>query len=665
MSAKTVSVRVAKGLLVAAVSFGSAALCAASADGSGTWSATRSMSTARTAHTATLLANGKVLVAGGFSSIQLPGLTSAELYDPRTGTWSATGSMVTPLGSPRATPLLDGKVLFTGGTSAEVYDPATGRWSATGGMTIRRGAHAATLLANGKVLITGGGFGPSSDSGYIASAELYDPETGRWNATAPAPSIYQNTATRLPNGQVLVVGGTDPVMGTSVGNAYLYEPASDSWRVTGSLTSPRTDHTATLLPNGKVLVAGGYQFPGAGVLATAEIYDPATGTWSATGSMTFPRFQHTATAMTSGKVLVFRDGEVGDVYDPATGTWSLTASMLTTRRSPTATALQNGKVLVVGGVGSTDYLATAEIYDDAPPPPSTRIEAGGNASFTDHLGRVWLADRGFTGGSTIDRGNIAIANTMDPRLYQTERYGMSAFAYDLPNGIYQVNLHFAETYTGVTDAGQRVFSVNVEGTALNDIDVFAQAGGRNKALVRSALVAVTDGQLNIKFTASILNPEINAIEIIPNGAVRIDAGSNTHFIDHNGNTWLADRTFTGGLVTDRGSIPIDFTIDPRIYQTERYGMTGFTYSVPNGTYQVNLHFAETYAGISGPGQRVFSANVEGALISNIDVMAEANGHNRAVIRSAVVDIADHKLNIGFAATVFNAEINGIEIIPIR
>ncbi|PKN90905.1 MAG: hypothetical protein CVU44_21605, partial [Chloroflexi bacterium HGW-Chloroflexi-6] len=131
---------------------------------------------------------------------------------------------------------------------------------------------------------------------------------------------------------------------------------------------------------------------------------------------------------------------------------------------------------------------------------------------------LWLADAGFTGGGVVDRGNIAIGNTLNDRIYQTERWGMSAFARTVPNGSYQVNLHFAETYAGITAAGQRVFSANVEGTTIANIDIFAQAGGKNIALIKTANVVVTDGQLNIAFTASVNNPEINGIEIIPSGS---------------------------------------------------------------------------------------------------------------------------------------------------
>jgi hypothetical protein len=623
----------------------------------GAWSATGSMATPRVGHTATLLTNGKVLVVNGGTSVNLPSLMSAELYDPATGLWSPAGSTTNRHEWSTATQLANGKVLVTGSTTVEIYNPDTNTWSTTGAMAIWRTGHTATLLPDSRVLVTGGGFDRNS-SAFIASAEIYDPATGVWSSTSAAPPIYQNTATLLANGKVLLTGGVNPFTGHSVTNAYLYDPATDTWNTTGAMTTARSEHTATMLPDGRVLVAGGLsQF----ITASAEIYDPSTGAWSATNPMTAATSGHTATLLANGKVLVLlRGSNTAEIYDPATGNWSLTASTLTDRVYPTATLLTNGKVLVVGGNSSNGILASAELYDENPP-TAIRIEAGGNANFTDHTGKVWLSDRNFTGGNVVDRGNVIIANTLDPKIYQTERYGMSAFAYNLPNGIYQINLHFAETYDGITGSGQRVFSVNVEGTPINNIDIFAQAGGRNKALIRAALVQVTDGQLNISFSASSNNAEINGIEIIPNGPIRVEAGGGTHFIDHNGDTWLSDRAFTGGSMVDRGNIAIANTLDPNIYQTERYGMTSFAYNVPNGTYTVKLHFAETY--FNAANMRIFNVNVEGTAINGLDVWTQAGGQNKALVKTVTVNVADGILTINFTAITNSPEINGIEIIP--
>ena len=145
-----------------------------------------------------------------------------------------------------------------------------------------------------------------------------------------------------------------------------------------------------------------------------------------------------------------------------------------------------------------------------------RIKAGATTPLSDSSGNVWLPDQGFTGGEVSDRGNdLAIANTKDPALYRTERYSMTAFSRPLPNGKYLVKLHFAETYEGVSAAGGRVFSFNVEGQEIKDFDVFAKAGGGQKAYVETVNVNVADGKLDIAFTSQVENPEINAIEIVP------------------------------------------------------------------------------------------------------------------------------------------------------
>jgi hypothetical protein len=204
-----------------------------------------------------------------------------------------------------ATLLPNGKVLVAGGagaggflSSAELYDPASGNWTSTGSMTAPRFQQTATLLANGKVLVAGGYDGSAN---VISSAELYDPASGTWtNAGSMSTPRLSHTATLLPNGEVLVAGGED-TNHVPLASSELYEPAGGIWTNTGLMSTTRAEHTATLLPNGKVLVAGGV---GAGVSSTAELYDPANGTWTNTGSMSTPRDTATATLLSNGKVLV-------------------------------------------------------------------------------------------------------------------------------------------------------------------------------------------------------------------------------------------------------------------------------------------------------------------------------------------------------------------------
>jgi subtilisin-like proprotein convertase family protein len=338
----------------------------------GTWTPTSSLHTPRYSHTATLLANGKVLVVGGYGSGIA--LNSAELYDSASGTWEPTYLLHTPRYIHTATLLTNGLVLVAGGVdnagnilnSAELYnpDPVSGGWTGAGSMTdAARYAHTATLLPNGKVLVVGG-YGNSGAA--LSSAELYDPVSGWEPPTGSmAAARYFHTATLLPNGKVLVVGG----YGSSgaLRSAELYDPVS-GWATTGSMTNARYFHTATLLPNGLVLVAAGYG--NNGILSSAELYDPVKGTWMTTGSLNTPRYIYTATLLFNGQVLIAGGyGGAGsylssaELYDPASGVWTPTGSLNTARYIHTATLLLNGKVLVAGGDNANSILPDAELYD--------------------------------------------------------------------------------------------------------------------------------------------------------------------------------------------------------------------------------------------------------------------------------------------------------------
>jgi len=346
------------------------------------WTPTAPLAAARQGHTATLLNTGKVLVAGGNgSSNPSSALATCELYNPTPGTWSPTGTMVTARGSHKATLLNNGKVLVAGGldatgsplASAEIYDPVAGSWSATGPMATVRYNHTMTLLPSGKVLVAGGTTGSSP----LATAQVYDPVAGTWSATGSmATGRYNHTATLLPNGKVLVAGGASTTS-LALSSAQIYDPALGTWSATTSMTSARSGHTATLLSSGKVLVTGGIGT--SGFLASAEIYDPTAGTWSPTGAMVTGRFYHSETLLLSGKVLVAGgSGSSGylsnsEVYDPTAGTWSSTGSMATTREFHTATRLPSGKVLVAGGWKGSLGLAGAELFDPSPccPTPIT------------------------------------------------------------------------------------------------------------------------------------------------------------------------------------------------------------------------------------------------------------------------------------------------------
>ncbi len=350
------------------------------------WSTTGSLATSRYFHAAALLGNGKVLVSGGTSAFpSVVPLTSAELYDSAAGTWSATGSMGSTRSHHSATLLSNGKVLVAGGfgnlASAELYDPTPSTWSPTGAMSTPRYAHTATVLPGGAVLVAGGVTGFTGDGlgGPRATnaAELYNPTTGTWTATGSMNTPrFVHTATLLSNGKVLVTGGASgPGNTLVVASAELFDPTVGTWTsIASSMSVVRSQHTATLLPGGKVLVAGGVGSSFSPVQASADLYDPVANTFSATGALSSGRYAHTATLLASGQVLA--TGGFGgsaalasaELYDPASGSWSPTDSMSNARFVHTATTTPGRRVLIAGGTNNSVSLASAELFTRVPGP---------------------------------------------------------------------------------------------------------------------------------------------------------------------------------------------------------------------------------------------------------------------------------------------------------
>ncbi len=322
----------------------------------------------RISHTATLLMNGKVLIAGGegpqAEDDTSPGaLMSAELYDPATNRFSATGSLVNGRSEHLAALMPNGQVMVTGGESwanvggphgvyfnevapHEIYDPASGSFRV--GKEVPEGTPVA--LGNGKVLLLAQG-----------SAELYNPVTRRTTAAgAPVnPRGEGFSATQLANGKVLIAGGY-----SACSSAELYDPASNTFAATGKMTGCRYRHTATLLADGRVLLTGGINGS-----ETAELYDVKTGRFTPTGNLFLARAGHSAMLLPDGKVLIAGGEGRGnnneepnpvtlERYDPASNTFSPVGSTGFACYHCTATLLGNGKVLLVNG-------ATAELYDEA------------------------------------------------------------------------------------------------------------------------------------------------------------------------------------------------------------------------------------------------------------------------------------------------------------
>lgn len=403
-----------------------AAVIAPSAEAANGWRPTGALATARADHTATLLPNGKVLVAGGRNSEPLSTpLGSSELYDPATGKWTATGALsvardghtATLLTGPGCTPHC-GKVLVAGGrvsqvedatnpgtevtASAELYDPATGTWSPTGSLPVARAFHTASLLHGtpcevagpptwcGRVLVAGGE--QAGTPNQLAGSALFDPATGGWSPTGSLATARRlHSATVLRDGTVLVVGGrntpADGPLTDPVPTAERFDPATGTWGPAGSPIIRRAEHTATLLADGRVLVVGGldaFLQP----RLSAEVYDPATpaNPWPASPvipAMTDARARHTATLFPDGSLLVVGGGAENldrsstERFTPSPPGWKLDAPLATSRQRHTATLLTGpgceprcGELLVAGGLRqASTFLASAELYGVLPPPP--------------------------------------------------------------------------------------------------------------------------------------------------------------------------------------------------------------------------------------------------------------------------------------------------------
>jgi hypothetical protein len=319
------------------------------------------MSRPHQAATATLLANGKVLVVGSFPQPD----SAPELYDPASDTWSPTGPMVVSRSLGTASLLPSGKVLLAGGIAAdtghsttrtELYDPLTNSWSATAVMAVQRSSHAAALLQSGKVLVAGG----QNASGYIATAELYDPVADHWDMAAPMEAGYAGPhAALLVNGKVLLAGGST----FGDGRGELYDPAANRWSNAG--TAARNTQTATRLADGRILTTGQGK--------EAHLYDPTTNHWSVAASTLQDRELPTAALLADGRVLVSGGSTTlagqqlwltsAEIYDPASNRWSPAGCMGQARWEHTATLLPSKKVLIAGGDLPSVSLSSVELFD--------------------------------------------------------------------------------------------------------------------------------------------------------------------------------------------------------------------------------------------------------------------------------------------------------------
>jgi uncharacterized protein YjbI with pentapeptide repeats len=525
------------------------------------------MVSARTNHTATLLLNGAVLITGGTVPSTTTVWNTAEIFDPATGSFMAVAAtMQMPRWYHQATRLADGTVLLAGGyhtstnisgEDAEIYNPLTGTFTATGNVTSSLPGAGATLLGSGKVLTV---YSPSTSS----NGNLYTPNPNpALGATNPADSVsapnkhFDCAMAATPDGLVVVAGGdssnptvdiyypTDPPfqttgfiltgnMGTSrsgfiatrlatwkvlvagglngsalVNSAELYDPAAGTFAPTGNMVTARTAHTATLLHNGKVLITGGSD-SSLNAIATAELYDPAAGTFTSTGSMNTGRFNHTATLLPDGRVLI-TGGYLGpalaadstaEIYDPAGGVFtSLGDHMTVARAEHAATLLKNGKVLLVGGIGSPNFNSSADLYD---PATGTFIATGS----------MGTARRRAT-ATLLDNGNVLVAggNNTGGSINTAEIYSPGTGSF-IPTGTMTVarDFHAATLLTNgkVLITGGLNSGVTTPTSELFDplAGTFFSTANMNTGRQNHTMTVLTNGKVLVTGGATILSGEL-------------------------------------------------------------------------------------------------------------------------------------------------------------
>jgi len=334
----------------------------------GSITASASMLEPRSGHSATLLPDGRVLVAGGMRRNQ-DFYRSAELFDPATKKFEPTDSMTEARVGHIAVLLRSGKVLIAGGwigkettASAELYDPATRKFSRITSMTSRRGRPTATMLNDGDVLIAGGEDhdGPNSS---LSSAEIFHAATMTFEPTTPMhqPRIA-HTATLLKDGRVLIAGGKG---GSVKASAEIFDPKKKSFSETGSLATARYKATAALLTDGRVLIAGGSdERDWTGNLRSAEIYDPRTGRFHPTSELENARFKlpDEAVRLANGAVLIAGGSRQAEIYIPESGTFkTVPGAMSENWHYMSETLLKDGSVLLAGGYPNSDR-ATGETW---------------------------------------------------------------------------------------------------------------------------------------------------------------------------------------------------------------------------------------------------------------------------------------------------------------
>jgi YVTN family beta-propeller protein/probable HAF family extracellular repeat protein len=346
------------------------------------WQPAAPLPTAQYFGNAIAMADGAVLVAGGQAAGDVP-IPKAASYDSKTNVWSPTPNMSGARSDSAAVTLADGRILITGGNQgsgrtggAEIFDPATRQWTVAAPMNSPRNRHTLTLLSDGKVLATGGYLTHSDPyQQYQRTAEVYDPVLDKWTAVADmAERRVGHSASRLPDGRVLIVGGAD--YAEYKATVEIFNPATGTFSSGPSLSERRYFHSVATLPDGRILIAGGMNF--FKQFNDALAYNPVTGQWQAAGVMSKPRVYFSMTLMADGRVLA-AGGYSGtaiiaatDVFDPNANSWQPAANMASARYLASIAPLKDGGVIVAGGWGPAP-MALAEVWNGARAIPALTI----------------------------------------------------------------------------------------------------------------------------------------------------------------------------------------------------------------------------------------------------------------------------------------------------
>lgn len=342
----------------------------------------------RWGHTATLLQNDSVLIIGGRKrlSFRRASVVNGEILPLGSTEWATTSRFNWERTFHTASLLPDGRVLVAGGTgrvvlkegeeeplfrgnkdlnSAEIYDPKTDEWENAPDMAYKKQLAQAITLEDGRVMIIGGRSGVST----LNSIEVYDPESNSWSELEPMiQSRMAHSAVKLIDNRILVTGGMSSVtMGDTLSLTEIYDPVENSWSTASELNRARLGHRATLLPDGRVLVTGGTTVEEGDLLGpetTAEIYDPISNEWTLIATELVPRKDHSAVLVPGGKVILIGGGDpIGtgvlpvESYDIENDQWAVISYLPEGRNLLTVTPLRDGSIMVVGGGTVKGYIA--------------------------------------------------------------------------------------------------------------------------------------------------------------------------------------------------------------------------------------------------------------------------------------------------------------------